>query len=58
MKNNKREGYGTFYNNEGEVFEGNWKDDKAEGFGIYYYSNGEIYEGNFKEDKWKWDLLL
>ena len=42
IKNNKREGYGTFYNNEGEVFEGNWKDDKAEDFGIYYYSNGEI----------------
>jgi hypothetical protein len=53
INSDKREGYGTFYNNKGEVFEGYWENDMANGNGIYYYSNGETYEENFKNGKFE-----
>ena len=35
------------YNN-GDIYEGEFKNDKKEGKGKIIYKNGEIYEGEFK----------
>jgi len=39
---------GIFYFNNGNRYEGDFKDGKAEGKGIYYYNNGSRYEGDLK----------
>ena len=36
--------------NEGNKYEGTFKNDKKNGFGILYYQDGTKYEGDFKED--------
>ena len=45
---------GLIYNSKeyenGDRYEGYFKEDKKEGFGKYYYNNGNIYEGEFKND--------
>ena len=38
------------YNN-GDKYDGNWKDGKRNGFGSMYYNNGEKYIGYWKNDK-------
>jgi hypothetical protein len=43
--NGKREGYGTYHWNNGEIFEGNWKDGMKNGFGIWRSPKGDYYEG-------------
>ena len=62
MKNNKRDGWGTEYDENGNIrFEGNYLNDTQDGFGTYYYigpmetATGKIckvtrirYEGNWK----------
>ena len=35
------EGKGIMYWNNGDRYEGDWKNDEANGKGIYYYSNGD-----------------
>ena len=38
MRNNKRDGYGTEYDENGNVrYEGTWVADLQEGYGVYYY---------------------
>ena len=51
MINNKREGRGTFYFNDGDKYEGEWKNDFRHGKGIFYYNEGDRYEGDFKNNK-------
>ena len=51
LKNDKREGKGIMYYNNGERYEGEWKNDINEGKGIYYFKSGNRYEGEFKNDK-------
>ena len=36
------------YWNNGDRYEGDFKNDKPEGKGIVYYKNGDRYEGDFK----------
>ena len=36
--------------NDGDKYEGNWKDGKFEREGIYYLNNGDKFEGEFKND--------
>ena len=38
------------YYNNGEIYEGYWKNDKFEGKGIYYYNNGNKYDGEWKNN--------
>ena len=38
MKNWFREGKGIYYYNNGDIYEGFWKNDKEEGKGITYYN--------------------
>ena len=45
--NDKREGKGIFYWNDGDRYEGDYKNDKREGKGIYYYNDGGIEIGNY-----------
>ena len=35
----------------GNKYDGKWKNDKEEGKGIYYYNNGDKYDGEWKNDK-------
>ena len=37
--------------NDGDRYEGDFKNDKKEGKGIYYWNDGNRYEGDFKNDK-------
>ena len=36
------------YYNNGDRYEGEWKNDKPEGKGIFYNNIGNIYEGYYK----------
>ena len=38
------------YYNNGDRYEGDFKNDKREGKGIMYHNNGDRYEGDFKND--------
>ena len=37
------------YNN-GDLYNGEWKNDLKEGEGTIKYNNGDIYDGNWKND--------
>ena len=50
FKDNKREGKGTMYYNNGDKYEGFWENDRMEGKGTMYYNNGDIYEGEWEKD--------
>ena len=51
FKNDKPNGRGILYWNDGSKYEGEWKNDIKEGKGIMYYNNGERYEGNWKNGR-------
>jgi len=44
----KFHGRGTFKLNNGDTYEGDFKDDVREGFGKYSYKNGDEYEGEWR----------
>ena len=39
------------YYNNGDKYDGEWKNDLREGKGIMKYNNGDIYDGYWKNDK-------
>jgi len=43
---------GLFEQENGDKYEGDWKDDLKNGKGVIYYANGEIYDGEWKNDKY------
>ena len=46
-----KEGYGVYYYQNGDKYDGQWKDDKKEGKGYFFYKEtGEVYKGNFSND--------
>jgi hypothetical protein len=45
--NDKRDGYGVCYYNNGAVYDGNWSNGKWDGYGSLNYANGDAYQGNF-----------
>ena len=47
FKNDKKEGKGIFYFNDGERYEGDWRNNKREGKGIFYYNNGDREMGDY-----------
>jgi hypothetical protein len=44
-------GKGKMIYNNGDMYEGDWKNDKMEGYGKFIYNNGDIYEGDWKDNK-------
>ena len=47
------------YYNNGEIYEGDWKNDIREGKGTYIYKNKEIqYVSKYKEKKIKIKILI
>ena len=49
--NDKKEGKGIRYWNDGARYEGDFKNDKFEGKGIFYYNNGDREMGNYFNDE-------
>ena len=50
--NGIREGKGILYWNDGDRYEGEWRNDKKEGKGIYYFANnGDRRMGDYLNDK-------
>ena len=47
MKNGK----GIFYFNDGDRYEGDFRNDEREGLGIMYFNDGDRYEGDYREGK-------
>ena len=45
------EGKGIYYSNNGDRYEGDFRNGKFEGQGIYYYSNGDREIGDWENDK-------
>ena len=45
--NDERHGFGTYYWNDGDKYEGNWIHGERTGKGTYYYSDGDKYVGDF-----------
>ena len=39
------------YWNDGDRYEGEWRNGKYEGKGIYYWNDGDRYEGEFRNGK-------
>ncbi len=48
FRNEKRDGKGKYFWNDGDSYDGTWKDDKKHGFGIFKCSDGSKYEGHWK----------
>ena len=51
FKNDKREGKGIFYMNNGDRYEGDFKNGLRDGKGIFYYNNGDREMGDYLNDK-------
>ena len=48
-ENGLRKGKGTMKYNNGDIYEGEWKEDKPDGEGKYFFKNKSSYKGNFRE---------
>ena len=52
FKNDKYNGYGEYFYEDGKYYIGEWENGEKNGKGILYYKNNKIqYEGNFINDK-------
>jgi len=40
-----------FNEENGDIYEGEWKDDQKNGYGIYIHANGDVYEGEWRDGK-------
>lgn len=47
LKDNKRNGKGTYIYGNGDRYEGNWLNDLRHGKGTFYYKTGELYIGEW-----------
>jgi len=43
-------GKGRLIHQDGDVYEGEWKDNKASGKGLYIHYDGAKYEGDWEND--------
>ncbi|KAJ3173918.1 hypothetical protein HK101_011003 [Irineochytrium annulatum] len=46
----RREGFGTYYYEDGGFYEGRWEDDQKEGWGRMSYVDGAVYEGEWHRE--------
>jgi hypothetical protein len=42
----------TRFENNGNVYEGEYKKGNPDGFGVIYYFDGSVYRGNWREGNW------
>ncbi|KAG8342907.1 hypothetical protein TRVL_06264 [Trypanosoma vivax] len=54
----KRDGFGTSWEDNGDIYEGGWCNDKRHGSGRHFLANGEIYKGEFREGLYHGRALL
>lgn len=47
----QRNGYSTYYFQDGSMFEGHWRNDKIDGTGIYYWTRSHYFVGHWKDGK-------
>jgi predicted nucleic acid-binding Zn-ribbon protein len=47
----QRHGFGVLICDNGNSYEGDWKNDKRDGLGIARYSSGDVYDGEWKRGK-------
>lgn len=40
---NQRHGYGTYFYDNGDVYEGEWAEDEKHGSGTYNFASGKVY---------------
>ena len=52
------DGKGIYYYNNGDRYEGDFRNHKKEGKGIYYYNDGDRYEGDFRNDKMELCIII
>ena len=50
MKNDLRDGWGTYEWKDGSLYVGEWKQDQKEGRGTYCWMNGDRYVGEWKNN--------
>ena len=48
FKQGKRNGEGTYYFSDGQIYKGELNNGKIEGFGICKWPDGKVYVGDFK----------
>ena len=46
-----KEGKGVYYYNNGNRYEGDWRNSKREGKGIFYYNDGDREMGDYSNNK-------
>lgn len=51
IKTGKKDGLGTYFYKNGDIYTGKWKNDKYNGFGYNFLNNGEFFVGDFKDNK-------
>ena len=47
MQNGVRNGKGVYYYENGDKYEGDWKNNLKDGEGILYFKKGDLYKGNW-----------
>ena len=50
-KNDKKNGYGKFDYNNGDIYKGEWVNDKKNGKGVYIKKNGNKFSGIWKNNQ-------
>lgn len=51
LQGNCRNGFGAMQFENGDCYEGNWKECQFDGQGAYYHANGATYVGEYKKSK-------
>ena len=49
-------GQGKYTWNDGDKYDGKWKNGKENGFGTFTWANGDKYVGEFKDSK-PWNII-
>ena len=47
--NDKKNGFGVFTWESGNIYKGNYKDDERDGFGEMHWTDGSIYKGLWRQ---------
>ena len=50
-KEDKANGYGTYFHVNGSKYEGYWRNDLQHGFGVEIWVDGSKFEGNYLDGK-------